>query len=42
MTNSRTMRVLQAAASMIVLAALWQLFSTFLPHYLFPPVPEII
>ena len=42
MTNSRTMRVLQAAASMLVLAAVWQIFSLFFPHYLFPPVPEII
>src|SRR5664280_747794 len=42
MTNSRTMRVLQAAAGMVVLAAGWQILSYVFPHYLFPPVPEII
>src|SRR5664280_2536942 len=42
MTNSRSMRVLQAVAGMVVLAAAWQILSTVLPHYLFPPVPEII
>jgi NitT/TauT family transport system permease protein len=42
MTNTRTMRILQAAASMLVLAAIWQAFSVFLPHFLFPPVPAII
>src|ERR1039457_4678473 len=42
MTNSRTLRVLQAAAGMIVLAAGWQILSYVFPHYLFPPVPEII
>ena len=42
MTNSRTMRVLQAAASMLVLAAVWQIFSLFFPHFLFPPVSEIL
>ena len=42
MTNSRTMRVLQALAGMIVLAAGWQILSMVFPHYLFPPVPEII
>ena len=42
MTNSRTMRVLQAAAGMLVLAAGWQILSMFFPPYLFPPVPEII
>lgn len=42
MTNSRYLRVLQAAAGMIVLAAGWQILSYVFPHYLFPPVPEII
>ena len=42
MTNSRTLRVLQAAAGMLVLAAGWQILSCLFPHYLFPPVPEII
>ena len=42
MTNSRSMRILQAAASMLVLAAIWQAFSFFLPHFLFPPVSAIV
>ena len=42
MMNSRTMRVLQAAAGMIVLAAGWQILSMIFPPFLFPPVPEII
>ncbi len=42
MTNSRSMRILQAAASMLVLAAIWQTFSFFLPHFLFPPVSAIV
>ncbi|MEK7750656.1 MAG: ABC transporter permease subunit, partial [Acidobacteriota bacterium] len=42
MMNSRTMRVLQAAAGMIVLAAVWQILSMALPPFLFPPVPEIV
>ena len=36
------MRVLQAAAGMIVLAACWQILSMVFPPFLFPPVPEII
>jgi NitT/TauT family transport system permease protein len=42
MTDSRIMRVLQAAAGMIVLAVGWQVLSTIFPHYLFPPVLEIV
>ncbi len=42
MMSSRIMRVLQAAAGMIVLAAIWQVLSMALPPFLFPPVPEII
>ena len=42
MTDSRTMRVVQAAASMIALAAIWQLLSMMFPPFLFPPVPDII
>jgi ABC-type nitrate/sulfonate/bicarbonate transport system permease component len=42
MTNSRTMRVLQAAASMLLLAAAWQGLSFVFPAFLFPPVPEIM
>ncbi len=42
MTNSRTMRVLQAAVGILVLAAGWQILSMIFPHYLFPPVAEIV
>lgn len=42
MTNSRTMRVLQAAASMLLLAAAWQGLSFVFPPFLFPPVPDIM
>lgn len=42
MNGSRTVRALQAAAGMIVLAAIWQLMSMIFPPFLFPPVPEII
>jgi NitT/TauT family transport system permease protein len=42
MINSRSMRVLQATVSMLVLAAAWQVASMFFPHFIFPPVPEII
>ncbi|MGB7616045.1 MAG: hypothetical protein WBM06_03680, partial [Pseudolabrys sp.] len=42
MKNTRTMRALQAAAGMILLAIGWQILSMVFPHYLFPPVPEII
>jgi NitT/TauT family transport system permease protein len=42
MMNSRSMRVLQAAVSMLALAAGWQILSTVFPHFLFPPVPEVI
>jgi len=42
MMNTRIMRVLQAAAGMLVLAAAWQIMSMVFPHFLFPPVPEII
>jgi NitT/TauT family transport system permease protein len=40
--NLRLIRVLQAGASTLVLAALWQIASLFFPHYLFPPVPDIV
>jgi NitT/TauT family transport system permease protein len=40
--NPRLIRVLQASASMLVLAALWQIASLFFPPYLFPPVPDIV
>jgi hypothetical protein len=40
--NPRLIRMLQATASMLVIAALWQIASLFFPHYLFPPVPDIV
>jgi NitT/TauT family transport system permease protein len=40
--NQRLIRVLQASASMLVLAALWQVASLFFPPYLFPSVPDIV
>jgi NitT/TauT family transport system permease protein len=42
MMNTRSMRVVQAVAGMLVLAAAWQILSMILPPFLFPPVPEII
>jgi ABC-type nitrate/sulfonate/bicarbonate transport system permease component len=42
MTIARYLRVLQAAAGMIVLAVGWQILSSVFPPYLFPPVPEIV
>jgi NitT/TauT family transport system permease protein len=40
--NLRLTRILQATASTLGIAALWQLASLFFPHYLFPPVPDIV
>jgi NitT/TauT family transport system permease protein len=40
--NLRLIRVLQAGASTLVLAALWQVASLFFPPYLFPSVPDIV
>ncbi len=42
MIGSRTVRALQAAAGMIVLAVLWQIMSMIFPPFLFPPVSQII
>jgi NitT/TauT family transport system permease protein len=42
MMNTRIMRVLQATAGMVLLAAVWQILSMVLPPFLFPPVPEIL
>jgi len=42
MKNARVIRGLQAAASMLALAAAWQVLSWFFPHFLFPPVQEIL
>jgi NitT/TauT family transport system permease protein len=38
----RTVRVLQATASIALLAAAWQIASLFFPKFLFPPVPDIL
>lgn len=40
--GAKTIRILQASAGMILLAAIWQILSMTLPPFLFPPVPEII
>jgi ABC-type nitrate/sulfonate/bicarbonate transport system permease component len=42
MTRARTLRILQATTSMILLAVAWQVLSVVFPHFLFPPVPEVI
>ena len=42
MKNARVIRGLQAAASMLALAAAWQILSWFFPHFLFPPVQDIM
>ena len=41
-SNPRLVQALQATASTLVIAALWQIASLFFPHYLFPPVPDIV
>src|ERR1051325_6268734 len=40
--NPRTRQILQASASIAVLVAAWQIASYFFPHYLFPPVQDIV
>jgi ABC-type nitrate/sulfonate/bicarbonate transport system permease component len=40
--NLRLTPILQATASTLGIAALWQVASLFFPHYLFPPVPDIV
>jgi ABC-type nitrate/sulfonate/bicarbonate transport system permease component len=35
-------RILQATASTLVMAGLWQIGSLFFPPFLFPPVPDIV
>jgi ABC-type nitrate/sulfonate/bicarbonate transport system permease component len=42
MKNARTIRSLQAAASMLALAAAWQILSWVFPHFLFPPIQDVI
>ncbi|MBI1980860.1 MAG: ABC transporter permease subunit [Methylocystis sp.] len=40
--NPRVVRALQAGASTLALAVLWQIASRFFPPYLFPPVQDIV
>jgi len=40
--DTRMVRILQATASMLVMAGLWQVGSLFFPHFLFPTVPDIV
>jgi len=40
--DPRNVRVLQATASIALLAAAWQIASLFFPKFLFPPVPDIL
>jgi len=40
--SPRVTRFLQATASTLVLAVLWQIASLFFPHYLFPPVLDVV
>ena len=40
--NPRLTRILQATASTLGIAALWQVASLFFPPYLFPSVPDIV
>jgi NitT/TauT family transport system permease protein len=40
--NPRLVRILQATASTLVIAGIWQFASLFFPHYLFPSVPDIV
>src|SRR5689334_19954231 len=40
--SPRTRQLLQASASIAMLLAAWQIASYFFPHYLFPPVQDIV
>jgi len=40
--SPRVTRFLQGAASILAIAAAWQVASLFFPPYLFPPVPDIV
>ena len=40
--SPRATQFLQAAAGTLVLVAAWQIASYFFPHYLFPPVQDVI
>jgi ABC-type nitrate/sulfonate/bicarbonate transport system permease component len=41
-SNPRIKQALQAAASTLAIAVVWQILSYFFPHYLFPPVQDIL
>src|SRR4030088_3089119 len=40
--NPRVKQFCQASASIVVLLAAWQIASLFFPHYLFPPVQDVL
>ena len=40
--SPRATRAAQAIASTVVLLVAWQIASYFFPHYLFPPVPDVV
>ena len=40
--NPRVKQFCQASASIVVLLAAWQVASLFFPHYLFPPVQDVL
>ena len=40
--NPRVRQFFQASASIVVLLAAWQIASLFFPHYLFPPVQDVL
>src|SRR5262249_59509507 len=40
--NPRVRRAVQATVSTVVLIGLWQIASLFFPHYLFPPVQDVV
>jgi ABC-type nitrate/sulfonate/bicarbonate transport system permease component len=40
--NQRLTQAMRATASTLVLVAAWQIASLFFPHYLFPPVQDIV
>jgi len=42
MMSPRALKIVQATASMLVLAAFWQILSWVFPPFLFPPVSEVV
>jgi len=40
--NPRLKKFFQASVSIVVLLAAWQIASLFFPHYLFPPVQDVL